>query len=234
MLLSAIKQKILIVESDPLLVNSIETKLQSLGFEFLASAHSFDAANKLISNQKPCLILLGKDVEETSHSQVFAETIYKKYAIPVVFLLNQLPENHVTGSHNSPSFSYIAQPFLDYELRCVIEMALYKHEIETRLQLSELALQTISQGVFITDTEQKIISSNLTFQKQTGYSEAELIGQSCSLIHGPQSDQQTITTILKRKKRANLFTVKYLTIEKMVLLFGMRFLLFLALIIGKN
>ena len=214
MLLSSIKQKILIVESDPLLVNLIETKLQSFGFEYLLPVQSVESAIKIIATQKPCLILLGKQIDGINNSLTLANDIYKKYAIPIIFLVDRLPENHETDSLNSKSFSYIAQPFIDYELRCVIEMALYKHEVETKLQLSELALQTISQGVFITDPNQHIVSSNLAFQKQTGYSEQELIGQTCSLIHGPLSDLQTIHNINIAKKEGKPFYGEILNYRK--------------------
>jgi two-component system sensor histidine kinase/response regulator len=214
MIISAINQKLLIVGSDPLLVNLIETKLQNLGFEYFAPVKTVEAALSIIEAHEPSLILLGNHLENTTSSLTIANNLYKKYGIPIIFMLDRLTENSEVHSYNSNTFSYILEPFIEYELKCVIEMALFKHKVETKLQLNELALQTISQGVFITDPEQQILSSNFAFQKQTGYSEQELIGQTCALIHGPQSDLQTINDINIAKKEGRPYYGEILNYRK--------------------
>ncbi|MDO8650663.1 MAG: EAL domain-containing protein [Undibacterium sp.] len=74
----------------------------------------------------------------------------------------------------------------------------YKNTLLTKLnelQLRDRALNAISQGVVITDAMQRITYVNHAFQNLTGYTQDELIGRSCSLLHGVDSNEETIIDI---------------------------------------
>ncbi len=55
----------------------------------------------------------------------------------------------------------------------------------------ERALSDVSLGVLLTGLDRNITYANLGFTRLTGYSEAELIGQSCRILHGPKTDPAT-------------------------------------------
>jgi PAS domain S-box-containing protein len=55
------------------------------------------------------------------------------------------------------------------------------------LRLSDSALKTITQGVLIFTPQRLIVSANAAFLAMTGYAEAELVGQDCSMLNGQQS-----------------------------------------------
>ena len=57
------------------------------------------------------------------------------------------------------------------------------------------ALNSINQGVIVTDSDQIILSVNSAFTEITGYSEAECIGRNCRFLQGPESDPKTIDRI---------------------------------------
>ena len=63
------------------------------------------------------------------------------------------------------------------------------------LHLRDRALGAISQGVLITDAQRKITYANAAFEVMSGYSETELLGRSCKLLHGPQTDPQAVEAI---------------------------------------
>ncbi len=63
------------------------------------------------------------------------------------------------------------------------------------LRLQDRALGAISQGVMITDAQQKVTYVNAAFETMSGYSEAEMLGQSCKRLQGPQTDARTVQTI---------------------------------------
>lgn len=224
MFLSAVKRKILVVENDDLIANLIEYLLQNFGFEFVGHANTAELAIELADKLRPDLILMDiqldssatSDSSDTSNSSDTsdsintknakkqkngldgigaAQIIYAQNAIPVVFIVGNYSKETLKRAAQSNAFGYIAKPFVDHELRTVIEMALYKHEVETKLQLSKLALEAISQGVIITDPHQQILSTNIAFRKQVGYTNEELVGQNCSLIHGPLSNPKTLHEI---------------------------------------
>ena len=66
-----------------------------------------------------------------------------------------------------------------------------RKNIETKLRLSDVALQKITQGVLITDTRFNIIWANDAFELITGYTPADITGQTCRFLQGPLTDLQT-------------------------------------------
>ncbi|MCB1201453.1 MAG: PAS domain S-box protein, partial [Leptospiraceae bacterium] len=77
---------------------------------------------------------------------------------------------------------------------------------EEILHINTLALTTISQGVIVTDPEQKIISCNKSFSEITGYPESEIIGKNCRFLQGEETNQHTrklIREAITEKKEFN-------------------------------
>ena len=56
-----------------------------------------------------------------------------------------------------------------------------------RLRLSDSALKAITQGVLIITPELVVKSANAAFLAMTGYTESEIVGQSCTILNGPQT-----------------------------------------------
>jgi PAS domain S-box-containing protein len=59
------------------------------------------------------------------------------------------------------------------------------------LRLREQALATISQGVLISGADRRITYVSPAFERLTGYDLSEVIGGSCSILHGPGTDPLT-------------------------------------------
>jgi PAS domain S-box-containing protein len=60
------------------------------------------------------------------------------------------------------------------------------------LRLRDRALGAISQGVLITDAERKVTYVNAAFEAMSGYAAADMLGRSCSLLQGPQTDARVV------------------------------------------
>ncbi len=56
-------------------------------------------------------------------------------------------------------------------------------------------LDLMPNGILIADTNRRITYVNADFEKLTGYSHEELLGKSCSILQGPESDPQQIQAI---------------------------------------
>lgn len=63
------------------------------------------------------------------------------------------------------------------------------------LRLHYNALAAISQGVIITDAEERICYVNPGFEKMTGYTLQEAIGRNCRFLQGPETDQDIVRRI---------------------------------------
>ena len=63
------------------------------------------------------------------------------------------------------------------------------------MQLRDRALEKVQEGVALADAQRHLTYVNEAFEKLTGYSRAELIGKTCSMLQGPKTDGQTIQDI---------------------------------------
>lgn len=185
MLESTSKPRILIVEDDELVAIFIQLKLELFGYQTVGQSSRGEDAIELAGKLKPDLILMDIQLAGEMDGITAAEKIRSNFTLPVVFLTGNKSESDFKRATQANAFGYIVKPFSDQELRAVIEMALYKHKAETRLQISDLALKAISQGVIITTPDQKIISINEAFTEQTGYSSNEIVGLTCRVLQGP-------------------------------------------------
>lgn len=80
--------------------------------------------------------------------------------------------------------------------RDVTQQVLYEHE----LRLWMRALQAAHNGILITDPTRPgnpIIYANQAFERMTGYSEAELVGQDCRMLQGSETDQPGVHELRK-------------------------------------
>ncbi|MBC3872429.1 response regulator [Undibacterium flavidum] len=189
------KPRILIVESDELVAIFVQLKLELFGYQAVGQTNSGEKAIQLTGELKPDLILMDTQLSGDLDGVATAEAIRAQFSLPVIFLTGKNNVDSLEQSNHSNSFTYITKPFSDQELRTVIEMALYKHQAETKLQISDLALKAISQGVIVATPDNKIVSVNDAFTQQTGYSIQEIFGKTCRLLQGPLTNPATVAAI---------------------------------------
>ena len=179
------KHRILIVEDDELVAIFIQLKLELFGYQTVGQTSRGEDAIELAAQLHPDLILMDIQLAGEMDGITAAEEIRSQLTLPVVFLTGNKSESDFKRATQANAFGYIVKPFSDQELRAVIEMALYKYQAEQRLQISDLALKAISQGVIITTPDQKIVSVNQAFTDQTGYSSTDIVGLTCRILQGP-------------------------------------------------
>jgi signal transduction histidine kinase len=74
-----------------------------------------------------------------------AQAIHDRFGLPVVFLTAFATDEVLARAKRTGPFGYVLKPFTERELRTVLEMALYKHAAESRLQQNALQLKALSQ-----------------------------------------------------------------------------------------
>ena len=89
-----------------------------------------------------------------------------------------------------------------------------RKQVESKLRVSDLALKAISQGVIITNADQKILSVNDAFVTITGYSQEEIIGRNCRFLQGALTDSQTIDAMRLAMKNSASFSGEILNYRK--------------------
>ncbi|TYC09178.1 PAS domain S-box protein [Bizionia gelidisalsuginis] len=92
-----------------------------------------------------------------------------------------------------------------------------RKEIERNLMLKSSALQSASNGVFITDALQEdnpIIYSNTAFQNLTGYSSEEIINRNCRFLQGIDGDKDSLKLLKEAFTNANSSQIKLRNYKK--------------------
>jgi len=75
-----------------------------------------------------------------------------------------------------------------------------------RLRISDSALKAITQGVLIITPELIVISVNAAFLTMTGYTEAELIGQNCTIFNGPLTEEGVMPRFFESMAQKRVFS----------------------------
>jgi PAS domain S-box-containing protein len=138
-----IKSKILIVEDDELTALFVQLKLEMFGYQSVGCTSRGEDAVKLAGELRPNLVLMDIHLAGAMDGIDAANAIHQQYSLPVVFLTSNASDETLDRAKHVEAFGYIVKPFTDQELRTGIEMALYKHQSETKLYESELRFKAI-------------------------------------------------------------------------------------------
>jgi len=77
-----------------------------------------------------------------------------------------------------------------------------------------IGLDLLPYGILIADNKMLITYSNIGFSEMTGFSESEIIGQTCSFVQGEFTDKQTRDTIRVACKNGTTFQGEILNFKK--------------------
>lgn len=183
--------KVLIVEDELAVAQSIQRHLKMLGYYVCATAANGRQAIQDARRYRPDLVLIDAGIKGDMDGMEAATRIEKNFKIPSVFLTDSsdaLKENLLLQG----AYGYIQKPCEAKSLHAVIEVALYKISLERYLKESEhwfaSTLRCIADGVVVTDTHGKIGFINETAEKLLGISCDEAKGQSLHSVMALEDD----------------------------------------------
>jgi PAS domain S-box-containing protein len=172
--------KILVVEDESIVAMDIKHRLENMDYVVPAVVSSGEEAVEKVSETLPDLILMDIVLRGEIDGIEAAQIIKDNYNIPVLYLTAYSDEKTLKRAKITGPFGYIIKPFEDRELHSAIEVARYKHEMETKLTASEkwlsTTLESIGEAVITTDEKGYITFMNPIAQKITGWEQNEAIG----------------------------------------------------------
>jgi len=94
-----------------------------------------------------------------------------------------------------------------------------RHEREARLRLFEAALRNVRESILMTDADlnvpgPQIIYANPAFEQMTGYSLAELAGQTPRMLQGPHTSRDTLARLRVSLERHETFVGEVVNYRK--------------------
>jgi PAS domain S-box-containing protein len=172
---------ILIVEDEPVIAEAIELTLRDLGYLVLGHASTADEALRSAAQNRPDLVLMDIRLRGLRDGIQAAELLRDQFRLPVVFLTAHADEATLRRARKTAPYGYVVKPFKMSDLRTAVEIALERHELETRLRERErwfaTTLRSIGDAVMCTDLEGAVSFMNTRAEALTGWSFAEALGR---------------------------------------------------------
>ena len=175
------KIKILVVEDELIIAKGIEKRLMALGYAVAGTVSSGEDALAKVIETAPDLVLMDIHLQGNMDGVETAEKIRSVADIPVIYLTAYADPESLSRAKLTEPFGYIVKPFQDHTLRSAIEMALYKHQMESSLKRSEQWLATIlwsiADAIIATDAQGFITFMNPIAAALTGWEPKEALGR---------------------------------------------------------
>lgn len=137
--------RILIVEDELLIAQSLAKKLHKLGYQIVDMVSSGAAAIEAALEKAPDLVLMDIVIKGDMDGIDTAEKIYRTYGLPVIYLTAYADEKTLQRAEKTGCYGYILKPFKERELNAMIRMALNKHQQESQTLKSLELAENLSQ-----------------------------------------------------------------------------------------
>lgn len=135
------KKRIMVVEDEGITAMRIKNSLEQMGYDVTSTVFSGEDAVIKADKDKPDLVIMDIVLAGKMDGIEAAGKIHSLLQIPVVYLTAHSDEKMLKRIKNTEPFGYINKPFDERELRVVIELAFYKHEMEQRLKEHKESLE---------------------------------------------------------------------------------------------
>ena len=182
------KAGILIVEDERIIAMDIKHSLLNLGYDVVGMVASGEDAITKAGESYPDLILMDIMLQGEIDGIEAAAQIRRRYNIPMVYLTAYANDTILQRAKLTQPFGYVLKPFRESELYSNIEIALYRHEMEKKLQSREhwlgVTLRSISDGVIATDVTGQVIFMNPVAELLTGWPLADALGKMSAWCFG--------------------------------------------------
>jgi DNA-binding NarL/FixJ family response regulator len=134
-------KRILVVEDERIVALDIARKLEKLGYDISAMVSSGKAALERVQRDHPDLVLMDIVLKGEMDGIQAAAQIQSTFDIPVVYLTAYADEKTLERAKDTEPFGYVIKPFDTKDLQVAVELALYKHEMETKLKKAYAGLE---------------------------------------------------------------------------------------------
>ena len=197
------KPTILVVEDESIVARDIRQQLGELGYDPIADTPMAEEALVLAEQLRPDLILMDIQLAGKMNGIEAAEIIRKRFGTPVIFLTAYASESTLSRAKLVEPSGYLIKPFDERSLHTVIEMALYKHQAETRLRHAydeqSAILNTAIDAFYLLDWQGRLIAVNDASCRMTGYSREELLTMSLEALEADGRAVEIVKTLERLK-----------------------------------
>jgi len=141
------KTRILITEDEQIVAEDLKMTLETMGYAVVGIASSGERAIELADGEKPDLILMDIMLAGKMDGIAAAHTIRGRHDIPVIYVTAYADSTLLERAKHTEPFGYIVKPFNEREIHSNIEIALFKHRMESEIKKRDAILFALGFGV---------------------------------------------------------------------------------------
>jgi len=185
----------MVVEDEAVITLRLQQRLSIMGYEVIGISHSGEESLEKARHLRPDLILMDIKIPGRLDGIAVAEIVKTELDIPVVFLTAFTEDQIIERAKQAEPYGYLVKPFQDRELKAVIEVALYKKDMERCLKESELQyrsmIDSMGDAIHVVDRNSRLLIANpalIAWNKELGL-ETEVVGKTLPEVFPFLSDQ---------------------------------------------
>lgn len=157
--------KILIIDDEAIIGLQLEAIVSSMGLEVVGVGTSGKEALAMAKELNPDLILMDIVMRGGMNGIDAGSKIKSKFKIPIIFITAHADNKWVRKAKHIDPFGYILKPFQEEQIKAIVEIALYRIDLETQLSEVENMLRSernqLEKMVAVQTEELQIKSQNL-------------------------------------------------------------------------
>ena len=154
--------RVLIVEDESIVALDLQRRLIRLGYDVPRVAATHDQALRAVHDICPDIVLMDINIAGDIDG---IDTAAKIHA-PVIYLTAYSEEKTLERAKATKPYGYLIKPFSERELHATIQMAMERHQVETRLVHSEEQLARAYAVMEVAKRELEIRAGELFEEKQ--------------------------------------------------------------------
>src|SRR5277367_4325252 len=172
---------ILIVEDERIVAKDLQRSLSDMGYDAFAIADSAEEAVACATARCPDVALVDIRIKGQEDGIRTAEILKKKFQVIIIFLTAHADEAMIERAKRTEPHGYLVKPVKEAELRSMIEISLYKLQLERAresLRASQERLYVITDNVPVSigyyDREGRVQFANRAFREVAQYRDVEV------------------------------------------------------------
>ena len=179
-------QRIVVVEDENIVALDIKLQLEHLGYEVPAVFASGESLLESLPQLEADLVLLDIILKGELDGVETAKLVKERFDIPVILLTALDTQETLERAKFAQPFAFIVKPFDERELRNAVVISLHRHTMEQQLQRRErlfsTTLESIQDGVLVTDEAYRVDFSNSVAESILGRARDEIVGYELSAV----------------------------------------------------
>ncbi len=192
---------VLYVEDEVIIALAKKRELESCGYDVVIANSGEKAVKEAVGNDKIDLVLMDIDLGRGMDGSEAAQEILKERQIPIIFMSSHEEPEVVRKTESIGSYGYVVKnssvTVLDASIRMAFRLFEANKIIESQRNSLEITLNSIGDGIIVTDGNGAIVKMNPVVERLTGWAADEAEGMPVGTVVNTRQCYQKIISVIE-------------------------------------